>query len=209
VSVAVGFSPARAREDAGLKPRRYIESLTASRWLTLSFERKNIRLPAESYCGQRLFFVTLCFHNRRRFGANPLVARWIIQRLRKHAAACEFLVHAYCVMPDHVHVLVAGSADSSNLAKFVEAFKQDTAVEFERRTGHRLWQGKYYDRILRAAESAERVAWYIWMNPVRNGICRAPADYPFLGSFTEVGAHMLKGAAAGEWVPPWKGRMPG
>ncbi len=175
---------------------------------TTAFERKNIRLPADNYRGRRLYYVTICFHNRRRFGTNPRVARWILGRLRKHAAACEFFVHAYCVMPDHIHILAAGAEDTSNLVKFIEAFKQDTAAEFARKAHRRLWQFKYYDRILRGADSADRVAWYIWLNPVRKGLCRAPADYPFLGSFTELGTRLLRGAGAEEWIPPWKANLP-
>ena len=171
---------------------------------TTALKRKNIRLAAENYRGRRLYFVTLCFHNRRRFGTNPRVARWIIARLRKHAATCEFFVHAYCVMPDHMHVLAGGAAETSNLVEFVEAFKQDTAVEFARKAHRRLWQFKYYDHILRGSDSADRVAWYIWLNPLRKGLCRAPTDYPFLGSFTELGARVLKGSTAAEWTPPWK-----
>jgi putative transposase len=170
----------------------------------VKFERKNIRLPAENYRGRRLYFVTLCFHKRRRYGANPRIARWIIAHLRKHAAACVFLVHAYCVMPDHLHVFAAAASDTANLIKFVESFKQETAVEFARKTHRPLWQFKYYDRILRAADSADRVAWYIWLNPVRQGLCAEPTDYPFLGSFTELGASFLHGTAGPKWTPPWK-----
>jgi len=168
------------------------------------FRRANIRLPADNYRRRRIYFVTLCFHKRERIGANPRIARWIIARLRKHAATCEFFVCAYCVMPDHVHVLAVAASEASNLVKFVEAFKQDTAVEFTRRVHRALWQFKYYDRILRGADSVDRVAWYIWLNPVRKGLCHTPTDYPFLGSFTEVGAMLLKGSAAAEWTPPWK-----
>lgn len=108
-------------------------------------------------------------------------------------------------MPDHVHLLAAGADDASNLAKFVESFKQATAVEFARGSSGRLWQVKYYVRILRGGDSVDRVAWYIWLNPVRKGLCREPRDYPFLGSFTELGARLLKGSVAEPWTPPWKG----
>jgi REP element-mobilizing transposase RayT len=174
----------------------------------VGFERKNIRLPTKHYLGRRMYFVTLCFHGRRPFGANPRVAHWLIKRLQKRAAACEFFVHAYCVMPDHVHVLAAGAADTSNLVKFVEAFKQETAIEFARGVHRRLWQFKYYDRILRGEDSADRVAWYIWKNPVRRGLCVKPTDYQYSGSFTGVGRRMLRSSAAGEWVPPWKKESP-
>jgi len=169
-----------------------------------NFERKNIRLAAGYYRGAGAYFVTLCFHNRRRFGATPRVANWLVERLRHHAAACGFHIHAYCVMPDHMHVLAAASSEGSNLIKLVESFKQQTAVEFMRRTRQRLWQFKYYDRILRAADSVDCAAGYIWMNPVRQNLCRAPVDYPFLGSFTQIGQKMLKTVAVPDWTPPWK-----
>jgi putative transposase len=172
------------------------------------FRHKNIRLPEERYVGRQLYFVTLCFHNRRRLGSNPRIARWIIDQLRQHAAACEFFVHAYCVMPDHVHMLAGGASETSNLLKFAMSFKQETAAAFARKVHRPLWQFRYYDHILRGHDSADRVAWYIWSNPVRNGLSAKPTDYPFLGSFTEIGARMLKGSAPAEWIPPWKNAAP-
>ncbi len=164
------------------------------------FRRKNIRLAEASYRGKRLYFVTLCFESRRRFGVNARVASWSIEALRKHSVASGFHVHAYCVMPDHLHVLADAASEESNLMAFIESFKQESGFEFERRTHRRLWQFKYYDRILRGSDGPERVAWYIWMNPVRKGLCQTPAEYPFLGSFTQVGARLLRGATAPEWV---------
>ena len=166
--------------------------------------RKNIRLPAANYLGRRSYFITMCFDRRRRFGANARLARWLTLCLRKHALACEFFVHAYCIMPDHIHVLAVGGSGDSNLVKFVESFKQATAVDFAYRTGQRLWQVKYYDHILRRADAEDRVAWYIWMNPVRKCICRAPGDYPFSGSFTQIGIKLLQNFVPPHWTPPWK-----
>lgn len=169
-----------------------------------TIRRKNIRLPVSDYRGRRIYFITLCFCNRSRFGTNPLLARWLIEELGRHAVLCQFFVHAYCVMPDHMHFLAAGAADTSNLIKFVESFKQETAISFARRTHRRLWQFKYYDHVLRRNDSAGRVASYIWLNPVRQGLCRTSTDYPFSGSFTQVGATLFNSSLAAEWIPPWK-----
>jgi hypothetical protein len=51
---------------------------------------------------------------------------------------------------------------------------------------------------------ADRVAGYIWSNPVRKGLCATPTAYPFLGSFTAIGARILKSSTLPEWIPPWK-----
>ena len=173
--------------------------------MNAAFHRKNVRLPTTDYRGRRLYFVTMCFHERRRFGATPRIASWITARLKAHSAACKFFVHAYCVMPDHLHILTAGSTDESNLIKFIESFKQDTATAFVARTNRRLWQPKYYDHILRQTDSADGVAGYIWCNPVRAHLCDAPGDYPYLGSFTVLGKRLLKAIPpTTDWSPPWK-----
>ncbi len=172
------------------------------------FDRKNIRLPADRYHGHNFYFLTLCFADRQPFGANARLASWLVSRLRRNAVSCEFFVHAYCVMPDHMHILAAAATEKSNLMKFVESFKQETALAFARRTRRDLWQFKYFDRILRGSDSPESVAWYIWLNPVRKGLCQRPTDYPFLGSFTEIGARLLKGSEAHTWTPPWKKKEP-
>jgi len=169
-----------------------------------SFRRKNIRLPELHYLGRRSCFVTLCFDRRRKFGANPRIARWLAMRLQKYAHAGEFFLHAFCIMPDHLHFLATAASERSNFLEFIERFKQDTAFHFTRRTKQRLWQFKYYDHILRRTDREDRVAWYIWMNPVRKEICRVPNDYPFAGSFTQVGAKLLQTLTPLDRQPPWK-----
>lgn len=151
-----------------------------------------------------MYFLTLCFADRKPFGKSPNIAAWLIERLGAQAAIAGFFVHAYCVMPDHLHALVCASSDASNLLTFVQTYKQQTGVAFSRRTRRELWQFKYYDRILRKSDSPESVAWYIWLNPVRKGLCGRPSEYPFLGSFTDIGARMLYASQASTWTPPWK-----
>jgi putative transposase len=169
--------------------------------------RKNIRLPAEHYVGPRLYFVTLCFYRRSRLGADARVAAWLASALQRIAVKQSFLIHAWCVMPDHLHFLAEGASDRCNLVTFVGDLKQHTAFHFARRRGRRLWQSKFYDHVLRSTDSFEPVAWYIWMNPVRQAMCRSPANYASLGAFTDTGADMLgRGAPSDTWVPPWSAR---
>lgn len=169
-----------------------------------AFTRTNIRLGAENYRGDRTYFLTLCFQRRRQYGSNPRIAPWVVQQAREWSARYGFLVHAYCLMPDHLHMLVAGTSTESNLLAFVELFKQKTAFAFRKSTGKVLWQFKYYDHILRKKEAPESVAWYIWLNPVRKGLCKHAQDYPYSGSFTSAGTRLLQGFPREDWAPPWK-----
>jgi putative transposase len=110
-------------------------------------------------------------------------------------------------MPDHLHLLAEGADKESDLLEFVTSFKKETAFDFERKEKQRLWQFKFYDHILRSAAAIDAVCWYIWLNPVRKGICRTPGEYAFSGSFTEQGMKLLKEAPATGWIPPWKNKL--
>jgi len=169
-----------------------------------SSERKKIRLPESEYRGQKSYFVTTCCEDRRKVFAEAGRAEWIIERSLNHAKVHQFAIHAYCVMPDHFHFLAEGRSDSSDLIRFVSQFKQQTAHEFGSVRG-RLWQRYFYDHILRGRDGLDAVAWYIWMNPVRKGLCKEPEDYPFSGSMTV--EWKRKKRPEGSWTPPWNDRQ--
>jgi len=171
----------------------------------MQFRRKNIRLHPIHYRGHRWFFITLCCESRRPAFSDGRNAEELVRCLRTTAERCQFDVHAFCVMPDHFHALVEGASADSDLLSFVRIFKQASSREYSEVWGMVLWQKKFYDHILRSRDSPEAVSWYIWMNPVRKGLCRQPIQYPFSGSFTaqwEKNAEPLE-----EWVPAWKKRQ--
>jgi putative transposase len=164
--------------------------------------RINIRLPGLNYVGRCTHFVTFCCQDRRRPFLQTEYAREFISNFREFAQQTGFAVHAYCVMPDHLHALVEGISDVSDLLSFVKIFKQVTAFRYKARTGQRLWQRAYYDHILRPSDSLDGVAWYIWLNPVRAGLCADYKDYPLSGSFTGVWTEWP--VAEVPWLPAWK-----
>ena len=164
--------------------------------------RKNIRLLRENYLGLRRYSVTICCTGRNKIFARPSKAEHLLDLLRTVAANQKFAVLAYCVMPDHLHLLVQAQEAQSDLLKFVRRFKQQTAYTMKSESGIQLWQRYFYDHILRPRDSAEAVAWYVWMNPVRKGLCAVPEEYPFSGSFTLDWKCTKQPEAS--WVPPWK-----
>jgi putative transposase len=168
----------------------------------MPFPHKNIRLHRVSYKGQSWYFVTLCCAGKRPVFANAKNAAWLVDILRKQSCAYRFAVQAYCVMPDHFHVLVSGLDPTSSLLAFIKNLKLTTSREYQRNFGEVLWQKKFYDHILRPQDNAAGVAGYIWMNPVRKGLCRDPRQYPYSGSFVLDWKKAISPVES--WVPDWK-----
>jgi putative transposase len=170
------------------------------------FARKNIRLYPAKYVGQASYFVTLCCEERRHVFSNAASAMRLIEITRGHAGAYRFAVHAYCVMPDHFHLLAVGLEPASDLLGFVKNVKQTSSREYLKKSGQQLWQKKFYDRILRERDNFDGVAAYIWMNPVRKGLCADARDYPFSGSFVVDWKKIVRPLES--WMPEWKRNRP-
>lgn len=84
--------------------------------------------------------------------------------------------------------------------------KQKTGFRFKQETGSTLWQMNCYDHVLRVDKEAYCVAGYIWMNPVRKGLCKNFEDYPFPEPFTRT---WKNSAIENVWTPPRvKSQMP-
>jgi REP element-mobilizing transposase RayT len=165
--------------------------------------KKAIRLSRFAYEGTGRYFVTICCHQRQRIFASPARCRWLIDIFRAESAARHFMVHAYCLMPDHFHFLIEGTSSTSNLLGFVKSFKIKSSRLYDEKTSRVLWQNRYFDHILRSGESPESVAWYIWMNPVRAKLSSRLGEYPFAGSFTGL-MERLVSRSPELWIPPWK-----
>ena len=83
-------------------------------------------------------------------------------------------------MPDHVHLLVEGVTPPSDLRNAVSLMKQRSGYEFRRVFRTRLWQGGYYERVIRDDQATRALIRYIFENPVRAGLVERYQDYPYL-----------------------------
>ena len=139
------------------------------------------RLKEFDYKGRYAYHVVLTVKARSDVFRDLDFGNWCVSRLSESAKRTEFEVAAYCLMPDHVHLLVQGMSDSSRLVAFIQNFKQRTAFHFKRESGDQLWQQSYFDRVLRQDEDVQAVADYVFQNPVAGGLCDDPASYPLSG----------------------------
>ena len=139
------------------------------------------RLPTHNYVGRAIYFLTFCTHERIKAFADPDVAARTLEPFRRTAAIEQFAIRAYCLMPDHVHLLVEGLSASSDLKRFAKMAKQRSGGVHRRRCGQRLWQEGYFERVLRDGDDLRSIAQYIVDNPIRAGLVERPEQYPHVG----------------------------
>ncbi len=144
--------------------------------------RRPGRLPGVSYVGIQRYFLTLCAADRRKWFEDPTLVEEVRSHLLQSAINHWFAIPAYCLMPDHVHLLAEGTTPGSDLRRFVSCFKQKSGFAFSKERAERLWQDGYYDRVLRNDEATLTVVRYILENPVRAGLVPTFSDYAYSGS---------------------------
>ena len=115
--------------------------------------------------------------------SQPCIADIIASALKKFDGV-RYRMLAWCVMPNHVHV-VFQPLEGHELAQILHAWKSFTAVEINRKLSRSgpLWQKEYYDHLIRNGEQLKRAVRYTVENPLRAGIKEWPYVYASAESF--------------------------
>ena len=139
------------------------------------------RLEAASYFVKRSYFVTFCVFRRAPAFADPPAAADARETILSYRERGFYYLPSYCVMPDHIHLLIIPLCPTRHLSRIVATLKNAIASRFRRRGSHVKWQFGYHDRILRRSESTSDISTYIMMNPVRKGLVADYRDWPYSG----------------------------
>jgi putative transposase len=135
----------------------------------------------------RLFAAGILYHvivrgnQRQKIFTSDSDYRAYIERLARYRKKYDYVLHAYCLMPNHVHLLVESSEHP--LAKFMQGVQQSYSQYFNlkhRKTGH-VFEGRYKAILCQKDEYLLQLIRYIHLNPVRAGMVRSPERYRYSG----------------------------
>ena len=146
--------------------------------------------------------------NRRQptFFSDSDYARYLAL-LRHWCAEAGTRIWAWCLMPNHVHLILVPSHEDGLRAALSETHRRYTSLINSREgwSGH-LWQSRFSSfpmdgRWLIAC------ARYIELNPVRAGLTKAPEEWPWSSARAHLGLAqdgMTEVAPLLECVPDWR-----
>jgi len=148
-------------------------------------KRKQNRMNSYDYSTPGAYFITVCTAGRERLfwsavGADIIrpqdvslspMGKIAEQGILQMAAHYEALsVDHYCVMPDHIHILLRVESDGDG--RMVSAPTVSTAVGsmkrwVSRQIGHPIWQKSFYDHAIRNQPDYDEIWQYIENNPLK------------------------------------------
>jgi len=103
-----------------------------------------------------------------------------IDCLRQAKEKTKSKIYAYCLMTNHVHLLVEPSTEDG-LGNIVQSLGR-RYVQYINQTYERtgtLWEGRYKSSLISKDEYLLACSRYIELNPVRAKIVEDPGDYPW------------------------------
>ena len=106
------------------------------------------RLPVWSYEGAASVFVTCVTHGRHRAFEDREVCEFALSELFDKCGG-RVEVTAHCLMPDHGHFLLTATRYGSSIPVVIRGWKQRTGYWYSMTRKRRLWQGNYWDHLLR------------------------------------------------------------
>lgn len=148
--------------------------------------------------------VTQRGNRRERVFFQPGDYRFYKTLLAEAAAAAKTEVWAYCLMPNHVHLILVPHNEDGLRATLAEAHRRYTRFINDRNgwSGH-LWQGRF-GSVPMDEDHLESAVQYVSLNPVRARLVKQAEDWPW----SSVRAH-LNGQDDGlVTVQPVLGRWP-
>jgi REP element-mobilizing transposase RayT len=90
-----------------------------------------------------------------------------------------FSLHAFVIMPNHVHLLIAPKIDLPRIMNGLKGATARAGNAILKRTGKHFWQDESFDRWVRSEKEFGRIQAYIENNPVAAGLVARAEEWPW------------------------------
>jgi putative transposase len=141
------------------------------------------RLPDDFYRGRAWAHWNMTIRDRATGWLDDLFHMRFRESFAELGSARHVGCLAYCLMPDHVHLLLCGLGETSDQRLFIRALRR----ELGRALAPSAWQKQPYDSVLRENDRSMgallTVAHYITANPFRAGFVKQPAEWHYRGAW--------------------------
>ncbi len=147
-----------------------------------------------------IYHVTARGNRRQRIFLSDPDNELFLGLLGRTAARLGWLCHAYCLMPNHFHLVV--TTPEANLSRgmqwlcgtYAHVFNEIHGVD-----GH-LFQGRFQSVLVERTEHLVELARYVPLNPVRARLCLDPSDWRWSSYRATAGLDRPSPGLAPEWL---------
>ena len=113
-----------------------------------------------------------------RWLSKPEIAEIVAEAI-KFQDGKHYELEAYCIMSNHVHLVIEVQRSDAPLYKILQKLKSYTAIQANKilnRSGA-FWHHESYDHVVRDGNELERIIGYVLDNPVKANLCKTWEDW--------------------------------
>ena len=111
---------------------------------------------------------------------DPRIAAYIVDTIRRGDSTLGyFALHAFVVMPNHVHLLITPKISIPRITHGIKGATSHHANAILEREGQHFWQDESFDHWVRSPKEFEKIRNYIENNPVSAELAVTPERWPW------------------------------
>ena len=126
-----------------------------------------MRLKPQTYA------LTTVTYERRRIFQRDAIAALCIETIFRYRDAGKFKLHAFVVMPNHVHAVLTPAPDVA-LERCAQLIKGGFSFAIRKEVTGEIWQEGYHPHRVTDEDDLRNQILYIVNNPVRKGLVEYP-----------------------------------
>ena len=147
------------------------------------------------------YFVTFSTWQRQRLFVVESYVRIFLKTLYGYRRERKFSLHAFVVMPEHVHLLLTPSEDVT-IERVIQLIKGGYSHSLGSEIGRKreIWQRGFTDHRIRDANDFTDHREYIHQNPVVRGLVAVPSEYRYSSAYPGFKLDLWPPAAKAAWL---------
>ncbi|MFZ1006055.1 MAG: transposase [Candidatus Sulfotelmatobacter sp.] len=142
--------------------------------------------PTRDLSPHGTYFVTFSTWQRRRLFVVESYARLFLKTIYGYRRQGRFELHAFVLMPEHVHLMLLTPAPGVTLERSIQFIKGGYSHALGAELGRKgeVWQRGFTDHRIRDCVDFEVHRGYIHENPVRRGLVESASNYRYCSAYS-------------------------
>lgn len=138
-----------------------------------------VRLP-RLLLSRSFYHIITRSNNRIAIFKKPYDYQYYLELLQKYKAQHPFDLYHYCLMPNHVHLLIQ-TKSAQDFAVFMKKLNLAYSHYYKKQYGWigHIWQNRYRSQPIGKDEYFIQCGKYIELNPLRAKLVNQPEDYQY------------------------------
>ena len=153
--------------------------------------RKYIR----NYVEGGTYFFTMVTNNRKPLFLDPALCELFLAGLIKVKSHQPFELDAYCILPDHIHLLVNLPTAVRDYSNIIKEIKKAVTKSIRKHLDQKdlvIWQDRFWEHTIRDERDMQTHYDYIHYNPVKHGYVESVVQWKWSSIDREFFDHEMK-----------------